>query len=96
MDQVFDEIDGLMDDRIMQKKTDGMGLGFQGSQDDKDFTVNEAKPKQLPPDPEGIEAIEFSENDMELYASQDLEAEIETPVVEEPAPVPEEPAAGGY
>lgn len=81
--QVLDEIDGLMDDRLMSKASSGMGLGFTGGQDDKDFTVNEAKPKQLPADPEGVEAIEFTEDEMSLYMSQSIEA-----------PTPELPAEG--
>ena len=83
MEQVFDEIDSLMDDRLMSKKSSGgMGCGFEGSQDDKDFTVNEAEEKQFPYDPEGVEALEFSDSDLEAYASQTLEVEAEEP----PAP----------
>ena len=79
MDQVFNEIEGLMDDRLVSKVKDSMGCGFQGGQDDKDFTANEADPKQFPGmgNPEDESALEFSEDDMTLYANQSLEMERE-------------------
>lgn len=67
---VFDEVDSLMDDRLMNRKPQSMGLGHQGGQDDKDYMETTADPKNIPGD--GSEnGIEFSEDESMLLASED-------------------------
>lgn len=71
MDQIFDEVDSLMDDRLMKRKTDSMGLGFTGGQDDKDFMESQVDPKNIPGGGDDESALAFSEEEDRMLASDD-------------------------